>query len=231
MPNNLPHERLNSINSQLGTVKKYLEIGVAKGSTFFQVDAEEKHAVDPRFRFNPTSRSAYTGEHYHSVTSDEYFSRLTHNVQPFDVIFLDGLHTYNQTLRDFLNSLAVAHSKTIWLIDDTIPTDAIAADPDLYKVKTSRELEGDPHNQTWMGDVFKVIVFIDNFFQNYTCMTTEGHGQTVIIPKKQEIQKKSYMTTEEIEKLSYVDSLLMRNNILRPYKFDEILEQISSLSL
>ena len=77
------------------------------------------------------------------------------------------MHTYNQTLKDFLNSLAVAHKKTIWLIDDTVPRDAISAEPSLDKVKSARSIENNSGDQTWMGDVFKVVVFIDHFFSQY----------------------------------------------------------------
>ena len=60
-------ERLNAIGSQLKGVQRYLEIGVAKGTTFFEVEAAEKHAVDPRFRFDPAIRSLHSSERYHPM--------------------------------------------------------------------------------------------------------------------------------------------------------------------
>ena len=37
------------------------------------------------------------------MTSDNYFSNNKNNL--FDLIFLDGLHTYEQTIKDIFNSL------------------------------------------------------------------------------------------------------------------------------
>ena len=50
------HERIHEIGKKIGSINRYLEVGVAKGDTFFNVNAREKHAVDPRFRFNPSVR-------------------------------------------------------------------------------------------------------------------------------------------------------------------------------
>ena len=222
-------ERLNAIGARLGGVQRYLEIGVAKGNTFFQVSAAEKHGVDPRFRFDPHSRSDHRHEHYHPICSDAYFQRAIGKTEPFDLIFLDGLHTCSQTLRDFLASQALAHPLTVWLIDDTVPTDAIAADPDLQRVQAARQVTGQPTNQTWMGDVFKLIAFIDSFCPQFSCFTTEGHGQTVVLPKPQAPTPKRFETLNEIDQLSYVDVLLLQNSLLKTTPFDQILAQIEPL--
>ena len=222
------HERLNAISLRLGGIERYLEIGVAKGNTFFNVEASDKHAVDPRFRFDIGNRSDFKNETFHSVTSDEYFSKSSDESKPFDLIFLDGLHTYNQTLKDFLNSLAVAHKKTIWLIDDTVPRDAISAEPSLDKVKSARSIENNDSDQTWMGDVFKVVVFIDHFFSQYTCLTLKDHGQTVVLPISSTPKTIGY-STEEIDKLTYVDSILMRETLFKPIEFETVLQYIDKI--
>lgn len=223
------HERLNSIAGELGGIKRYLEIGVAKGTTFFEINAIEKHAVDPRFRFNPRSRNNFPNEFYHKQTSDEFFYANIGRQNPFDLIFLDGLHTYSQTLRDFLTSQALAHSRTIWLIDDTFPTDFISAESDLQRVKAAREAKGCPEDETWMGDVYKVVAFIDSFCPQYTCLTLDGHGQTVILPMPRKQKHVLFTSLEEIDKLSYLDVLLLRNTLLRPVILSQVLKQIANL--
>ncbi|MBW0167206.1 MAG: class I SAM-dependent methyltransferase [Vulcanococcus sp.] len=222
-------ERLNAIGARLGGVQRYLEIGVAKGTTFFHVEAAEKHGVDPRFRFDPKGRSPYSREHYHPITSDVYFQQAIGREAPFDLIFLDGLHTYSQTLRDFLSSQALAHPRTVWMIDDTVPTDAIAADPDLQRVQAARQANGQPDDQTWMGDVFKLVAFIDSFFPQFSCFTTEGHGQTVVLPKLQAPALKRFNNVQEIDQLSYVDVLLLQDSLLRATPFEQILALIAPL--
>lgn len=222
-------ERLNAIGAQLGGVQRYLEIGVAKGTTFFAVEAAEKHAVDPRFRFDPRSRGLQSAERYHPITSDAYFLKAIGQQAPFDLIFLDGLHTYSQTLRDFLASQALAHSRTVWLIDDTVPRDAIAADPDLQRVQAARQADGHPDDQTWMGDVFKLVAFIDSFCPQFSCFTTEGHGQTVVLPLPRRNANRPFSNLSEINHLTYVDVLLLKNSLLKPIPFATILNQISLL--
>ena len=220
-------DRLNAIAKEIGGVKHYLEIGVAKGDTFFNVEATEKHAVDPRFRFNPKIRKNFSNEIFHSITSNEFFNKALKEKKLFDLIFIDGLHTFNQTLRDFLTSQAVAHSKTIWLIDDTIPTSAIAAEADLEKVKLARKILSNDNDQTWMGDVFKVPIFINAFLPQYTCLTTEGHGQTIVIKKPNQESNMNNYLLEEINKLSFVDMMILTNSVLKPKEFSKILKIIA----
>jgi len=220
------HERLQEIGQRLGGIDRYLEIGVAKGNTFFAVQACEKHGVDPRFRFDPNSRAAFSNETYHSITSDQYFQQSLGKERPFDLIFLDGLHTYSQTLRDFLASQALAHRGTVWLIDDTVPSDPIAADPSLERVRAARIATGREEDQTWMGDVYKVVAFIDGFCPQYTCLTLEGHSQTVVIPLPRAHQTGHFESVDAIEQMNYVDVLLLRESLLKPVDFNSVLKQI-----
>lgn len=221
-------ERINAIASQLGGAERYLEIGVARGTTFFSVNAKYKHAVDPRFRFNIETRRLYSNEFYHSCTSDEFFANYPAESPPFDIIFLDGLHTYSQTLRDFMASQSLSHSRTVWLIDDTIPSCAIAADPDLSRVRRARELKGEQDDQTWMGDVFKLIAFIDSFCPQFMHLTTEGHGQTVVFSSVKQESTKRFSSLSEIDSLSYVDSVLLSDSLYKKVNFNDILRAISA---
>ncbi len=168
-------ERINRIIRLSGS-KRYLEIGVAFGTTFFDVDALQKVAVDPNLRFDFRSM-ADARTHFHPLTSDSFFER--YDGKPFDVIYLDGLHTYDQTSRDFFNSLRVAHAKTIWLFDDTVPNDADSALPDQGLCYHRRAMEGNP-DPSWMGDVYKTVLLISRLLPFFRYRTFEGHGQTVV---------------------------------------------------
>lgn len=222
------HERLNAVMERLPR-SRYLEIGVARGATFFHVNAEHKVAVDPRFRFEPRERADQRHEIYQPISSDDFFSQAFGSTEPFDLIFLDGLHTYGQTLRDFLSSMALAHRHTIWLIDDTVPTSAIAADPDLQRVREVRDQLGQADDQTWMGDVFKVVAFIDSFMPQYTCLTTEGHGQTFVLPTPKPKAPARFSTPDAIDRLNYLDAVLLRESLLGPQPMASILVAIEAL--
>jgi len=73
-------------------LSKYLEIGCYERSTFDLVSPGMTiaYCVDPAFGGT------------HAVTSDEFFAS---NEETFDLIFIDGLHSAAQVMRDIQNSL------------------------------------------------------------------------------------------------------------------------------
>src|SRR3954454_25397025 len=105
---------LNSFKSP-----SYLEIGVFQGVTFDQIVSPYKVAVDPNFEFDvDAARLKNRHCHYHAMTSDQFFQTKVMQHGKFDVIFLDGLHTFEQTLRDLLNSVAYLKAGGVVVIDD-----------------------------------------------------------------------------------------------------------------
>ena len=77
--------------------KSYLEIGINEPSpdtrrwNWTDVQIETKHGVDPNV------------DTTYKMTSDEFFAK--HVPQKYDIIFVDGLHLFEQVHRDILNSL------------------------------------------------------------------------------------------------------------------------------
>ena len=100
------------------------------------------------------------------------------------MVYLDGLHTAEQTLRDLLNALSYLKSDGIIVIDDVKPVTALAAIPDratFTRVRTTSVAR----QKTWMGDVYKVVWFIDTFLQQLTYRTVqENHGQAIVWHKR-----------------------------------------------
>jgi SAM-dependent methyltransferase len=129
----------------------YLEIGVNVGVLFLHVRAAHKVGVDPVQRIPRWKRLAHLdtalrGE-FVPMTSDEYFASLD-SEETFDVVFVDGLHTYEQSLRDVENALAHLSPGGVVLAHDCNPADAIAGGPDP-------DATGDAG---WNGEVWKTIV-------------------------------------------------------------------------
>lgn len=125
-------ERINEIASKI-SLQSYLEIGVQEGITFNKIHKiPYKVAVDPVFRLE---YKKYESENvkFFETTSDIFFQT---NEIKFDIIFLDGLHEFKQTLRDFINALEFSHEKTIIIIDDVYPND-------IYSSLVGKNLDSD----------------------------------------------------------------------------------------
>jgi hypothetical protein len=160
---------------------RYLEVGVCTAHTFDRVTAPIKVAVDPVFEFDHQDpERAVPGVEYHQVTSDAYFGTLVDPDRRFDVIYLDGLHTVEQTLRDVTNALHHLQPQGVILIDDVRPSSHLAAIPDRQRFFEVRNRLGTTE-QDWMGDVFRVVLAIETFFQQLSYATVaENHGQAVV---------------------------------------------------
>jgi SAM-dependent methyltransferase len=140
--------------------RHYLEIGVQHGKNFFPLRGARKTAVDPDFAFSILRRRISILKNpcnlwadYHSLTSDLFFER---NHQRFDVVFIDGLHTYAQSLQDVQNALACLNPGGVIVLHDCNPPYAAAAHPaESFEHAARLNLPG-WHNE-WCGDTWKVI--------------------------------------------------------------------------
>lgn len=125
--------RLELINLAIKktNAKKYLEIGCDRDKIFNNVNCNYKIGVDPIRGGNKR------------MTSDEFFLQ---NSDFFDVIFVDGLHYYEQVLKDTENSLKFLNNNGVIIIHDMLPRnkdEAIVPIPD-------------PLPRTWLGDVWRL---------------------------------------------------------------------------
>lgn len=105
------YNRIALVNLLLATKGpdcSYLEIGCCENNLFDAVPVKNKVGVDPNLGGN------YRG------TSDEFFAQ---NQQKFDIIFIDGLHTYEQVHKDINNALQVLKKGGFIGLHDMIPRD------------------------------------------------------------------------------------------------------------
>jgi hypothetical protein len=207
---------------------RYMEIGVSAGDTFKAIKAKEKYAVDPKFLFDIPSNAEARGEYYFQVTSDSFFEKYGEG-RAFDVIYIDGLHTYEQTLRDLLNSIQLLAFGGVIVIDDTVPTSYAASLPDPNIVMNIRQLLND-QDQAWMGDVYKLVYFVQTFMQQFEYRTiSDNHGQIVmwrqVRPQSEIVDRK----TSEIADYDFSYTLTKREH----FKFapmNEIIELLKRAS-
>ncbi len=201
----LTSARINAI-SQLNEARRYLEVGVFRGETFRAVDCAHRCGVDPDPKFDVAAiRNAAT--EFHVCTSDVFFT--TAAAGQFDTIFLDGLHTFEQTLRDFLNSLSCAHARTVWLIDDTWPSDCASALPSLAQAGKFRALTND-RGTAWHGDAFKLIFALHDFFPMFDWRTVidRGNPQTILVRAPRPDFQPRWNDLATISRLGYADFVL-----------------------
>lgn len=171
-------ERINRLASTGGSASSYLEIGVEHGYTLEAVKIATRVGVDPHPAFS--RRSLPAGLTVRSMTSDEYFETLGEDAR-FDVIFLDGLHTYGQTYRDLINSLRHLDPRGVLIIDDVVPSDALSSMPDLTASIEAQVRRG-VTDFMWHGDVFRIVPLLRDHHPELRYWTVVGRGneQTVL---------------------------------------------------
>ena len=107
----------------------YLEIGCQGNICFDAVPMMNKIGVDPE------------GGGTHKEYSDDFF---LYNTICFDVIFIDGLHIYEQVRRDVINSIKFLKPGGWVAIHDMLPHDAISEHVPMIS------------SGPWFGDVWKI---------------------------------------------------------------------------
>jgi hypothetical protein len=219
---NMVSFRANRIEyiAKLINAKNYLEIGVNRGDTFFNVNLQNKIGVDPAFKFIPENR-LHDGVAFFQMPSDIFFEHwkagnknydiiaMPDYVIPdtFDIIFIDGLHTFEQSLRDFENSLQFSHDTTVWVLDDTIPSDPYSAEPDCALSQSARKAAGIADG-TWQGDVYKTVLAIHDQYTNFSYLTLISGGPQTIIWKSSEMPREPFFTSlHQITMFTYFDML------------------------
>ncbi|WP_407523370.1 class I SAM-dependent methyltransferase [Methylobacterium oryzisoli] len=145
------HEVINALSG--GRYRDYLEIGVDHGTTFNRVAIPHKLGIDPHFK---VPQEQILGETV-STTSDDFFRT---NTRRFDCVFIDGLHTYAQSRRDFRNAWSCLKRGGTVILDDCFPADDLAALPDLDACLAGRRERGAPNDLTWMGDVYRTVIWL-----------------------------------------------------------------------
>lgn len=126
----------------------HLETGVEYGRSFKEArGATIAIGIDPQLEKVPPE--------YHDwgrlfeMASDDFFAaghfENTCGDRKIDTAFIDGMHLFEYTLRDFINIERRAHANSVVLIHDIIP----------MNTTTGARLR---QTETWMGDVWKIMV-------------------------------------------------------------------------
>jgi len=196
----------------------YLEIGVEHGQNFFLIKGAVKAAVDPHFDYSFTERLRWMRKNpsnltarYYEVTSDEYFASAAGS-KKMDIVFIDGLHTYEQSLRDVLHALDILKNNGVIIMHDCNPPHKAAAHP----TKTKEEAVG-AHlpgwTGEWCGDVWKTISYVRGTRKDLRAFVLDTDYGLGIITKG-EAQEYLNLSVLQVDAMTYDDLANDRENLL-----------------
>ncbi len=184
MPGDSYHEWLARFHQWLQPAT-YLEIGVQTGQTLTLAQPPTVAVgvdPDPMLQF-PLSNTTQM----FNLESDVFFEQ--HNLAEVmgqakvDLAFIDGLHVFDQVLRDFMNVERFSHPGTVVVLHDVRPLDNISSDPDS-------------HSNFNSGDAWKVMAALRRFRPDLTCFTIPtaptGLGVITNLDSKNTILKERY---------------------------------------
>ena len=174
----------------------YLEIGCFKDETFNKISIKKKIGVYPVSGGNLR------------MTSDQFFIE---NKEKFDLIFIDGLHVYEQVIKDIFNSIKVLKENGIILVHDCLPRKL------WYQTPTRM-------SDTWNGDVWKAIVecrTLENI-DTYTCLADEGIG----VIKVQKNNNLLNLNLSNFKNLKYKEYYTNRESLMNIISVEKLINQI-----
>lgn len=135
----------------------YVEIGLGHGRSLALAGAETKAiGIDPYQGF--WERLNYVSPHVPAtlfpLTSDDFFEKhdltVVLEADTFDLGFIDGLHLFEQALKDFINLERYSRKDSVILIHDCLPIAPIVA-------------ERERCTGFWTGDVWRIIPCLKTF--------------------------------------------------------------------
>lgn len=176
--------------------KSYLEIGCDDDQLFSKINIEFKFGVDPVSGGNIR------------CTSDIFFENNNKN---FDIIFIDGLHEYEQVKKDILNSLKFLNKDGIILLHDCLPSEMSLQAVPRYRHK-------------WNGDVWKALVEFrkDENLEIFTCKIDTG----ISMIKKKENSDILSDKIENFKNLKFLDFYYNYKKYMRILNYKEFLDKV-----
>jgi hypothetical protein len=202
--------------------RTYLEIGVKKGKVFLNIKARKKIAVDTHFKIDMKRKiKSYFKNitnifnEYYEMTSDDFFEQhpdLFAKSNGLDVAFIDGLHTYKQSLRDVQNCLDFLNKDGVIVMHDCNPLSEVEAQPaDSQDNAATLNLPG--WSGSWSGDVWKTIALLRSTRTDLNIFVLDcDHGVGIIV--RGEPEDMLNYSEEIIGNLSYKDLEKDRTKIL-----------------
>jgi hypothetical protein len=138
----------------------YLEIGLRNGDSL-ALSRCRSVGIDPAYSLTAELDGDYT---VFRTTSDDFFARhdplrATRGL-PFDLAFIDGLHLFEYSLRDFIHAERYSRPGGVIVFDDVLP-------------RSSDEAARERHTDFWTGDVYKMAMVLRRYRPELTVLTVD----------------------------------------------------------
>jgi hypothetical protein len=170
---------INYFASKVGATN-YLEIGCAENTVFSNIMVSNKVGVDP------VMGGTYRG------TSDNFF---TQNSIVFDVVFIDGMHTFEQVYRDVANALRSINVGGYILLHDMLPK---SYEEQLVPCSTLGP---------WTGDVWKLNFLLSGVEGLEFSIINDDHGLGVIHKNNEKITMPSLEDFRDLDYDFYCENI------------------------
>ena len=144
----------------------------------------------------------------HRMTSDKFFAN---NKKKFDFIYIDGLHTYEQTINDIKNSLDHLNEDGIILLHDCLPK------------KIWNQIVPRIYGH-WNGDVWKAIVETRTKKNLDTLTIIADHGLGLIRKRKNSNILKDQIIN--FKKLQFSDYYKKHQDYMNPVHYKDLFKFI-----
>lgn len=200
----------------------YLEIGVCTGASFIPVQASRKWGVDPGHVLSWKRITKYRlfsflyikHEAIFRETSDDFFKNRRSLLERhgIDVAFIDGLHSYKQSLNDVLNCLNYLNPRGIVLMHDCNPVDEFAATP-ATGISEVAAVSPPGWTGAWNGDVWKAIVHLRSLREDLTTFVLDCDNGVGVVRRGRPSEKLPF-TAAEIQGMDYSFLAANRKSLL-----------------
>jgi hypothetical protein len=134
---------------------------------------------------------------FYEMDSDSFFK---HHPQHFDVAFIDGDHSHEQSSRDLFNCLAWMNEGGAIVLHDCNPQSADEATPVFGK------------SANWCGEVWKTVV--DVRWRDFLSVQTFDCDFGVAVVEVKNNKNRLNIPHEDIHKLTYEDLDVNRKEFL-----------------
>lgn len=238
----LPYFNINPFHGRVEVIQRiinkmgakfYLEIGVAEGRCFLQINAFRKLGVDPKFLISKKKKilsllinPLNLFNKYFEISSDFFFKSLSslEDINPIDIIFIDGLHTYQQSLRDVQNSLKYLAKGGTIVMHDCNPWSKRVASP-------INSISGKKPPGKWLGDVWKTIVYLKSIRNDLNVFVLNFDRGVGVVSKSHINNSDLDLSEREINLLNFKDLDSNRKKLLNLKNEHYLSEYIKNISV